>query len=52
MEAKGYKVREKVIFQDNKSTIRIELNGRKFCTGYLMHINIRYLFVKYRVGKH
>ena len=49
MEAQGYAVKKNVLFQDNQSTTRTEVNGRNLCTGNLRHINIRYLFVKERV---
>ena len=37
--------------QDNMSAIKMEENGRKFCTGNSCHIDVRYFFVKERVDK-
>ena len=51
MEAQGYKFKDKVLFQDNMSAMKMEKNGRNSCTGNLRHISIRYFFVKYRLDK-
>ena len=32
--------------QDNQSDVRMELNGRNYCTGKLRHIYIKYFFIK------
>ena len=45
-EEQGYNIEENVIYQDNKSAIRMEKNGRNLFTGNSLHINIQYLFVK------
>ena len=45
-EEQGYNIEENVIYQDNKSAIRMEKNGRNLFTGNSRHINIQYLFVK------
>ena len=37
------------LFQDNKSAIKMEKNGKKLCTGKSRHIDIRYFFAKDRV---
>ena len=42
MEAQGYKVKDSVIYQDNKSAILMEINGKNSYTGNSRHINIRY----------
>ena len=36
------------LFQDNKSAIKMDKNGKKLCTGKSRHIDIRYFFVKER----
>ena len=46
MEAQGYAVNKNVLFQDNQSMIRMEVNGRNSGTGNLKHINMRYFFMK------
>jgi hypothetical protein len=47
----GYKIMHNIVYQDNKSAIKMEKNGRNSCTGNSRHINIRYFFVKDRVDK-
>jgi len=42
MEAQGYSLKDNAIYQDNKSAIFMEINGRNSCTGNSRHINIRY----------
>ena len=51
MEAQGYKFKDKVLFQDNMSAMKMEKNGRNSCTGNSRHISIRYFFVKDRLDK-
>ena len=45
----GYNIKNKVLFQDNESAIKMESNGRNSCTGNSRHIDIRYFFVHDRV---
>jgi len=45
IEEQGYEVKENILFQDNKSSILLESNGRKSAGKRSRHINIRYLFV-------
>ena len=40
---------KKLLFQDNESTIKMEVNGRNSCTGNSRHVNIRFFFVHDRV---
>ena len=47
MEAQGYKFKDKVMFQDNMSAMKMEKNGRNSCTGNSRH----YFFVKDRLDK-
>ena len=49
LEHQGYKVKEKLLFQDNESTIRMEVNGRNSCTGNSRHVDIRFFFIHDRV---
>ena len=51
MEEQGYQIKENILYQDNKSAILMEINGRNSCTGNSRHINIRYFWVKDRVDK-
>jgi hypothetical protein len=50
LEAQGYVLKENVFYQDNQSTIRFEKNGRKSCGPNSRHIDIRYFFIKDRLG--
>ena len=50
-EAQGYEITKNVLFQDNKSAIKTEKNGRESCTGNSRHMNIQHFFVKYGVDK-
>ena len=49
MIGQGYEIKENTIYQDNKSAILMEVNGRNSCTGNSRHINIRYFWVKDRI---
>jgi hypothetical protein len=51
MEAQGYVVEENIIYQDNKSSILLEKNGRKSAGKRSRAINIRYFFVTDHVKK-
>ena len=46
MEAQGYDIKQKILFQDNQSAINMDKNGKKLCTGKSRHIDIRYFFAK------
>ena len=41
----GYKVTNNVVFQDNKSTMLLEKNGRQSSGKKMQHIEIRYYFI-------
>ena len=45
MEAQGYIIEKNVLFQDNKSSILLETNGRPSAGKRSRAINIRYFFV-------
>ena len=51
LDAQGYGIKNNVVYQDNKSAILMERNGRNSCTGNSRHINVRYFFVKDRIDK-
>jgi hypothetical protein len=51
MEAQGYQVQDNVLFQDNKSAILLEKNGKASSSKRTKHINIRYFFITERVNK-
>jgi hypothetical protein len=50
LACQGYVLKENVFYQDNQSTIRFEKNGRKSCGPNSRHIDIRYFFIKDRIG--
>jgi len=45
LEAQGYPVRENILFQDNRSAMLLEENGRKSAGKRSRHLNIRLFFV-------
>jgi hypothetical protein len=45
LESQGYPVRENVLFQDNKSAMLLEANGRRSAGKRSRHLNIRIFFV-------
>lgn len=45
LEEQGYEVQKAILYQDNKSAILIEKNGRISCGKNSKHINIRYFFM-------
>ena len=51
LREQGYEISNNIIYQDNKSVILIESNGRNSCTGNSRHIDVRYFFVKDRIDK-
>jgi hypothetical protein len=51
MEAQGYQVQDNTLFQDNKSAILLEKNGKASSSKCTKHINIRYFFITDRVNK-
>jgi hypothetical protein len=51
MKAQGYGVKDNVLFQDNKSSILLEKNGKASSSKRTKHINIRYFFITNRVKK-
>jgi hypothetical protein len=51
MKGQGYKVFNNVIFQDNKSTMLIEQNGKASSSKCTKHINMRYFFITDQISK-
>jgi hypothetical protein len=51
MKAQGYGVKDNVLFQDNKSSLLLEKNGKASSSKRTKHINIRYFFITDRVSK-
>ena len=51
MKAQGIEVRDNILYQDNKSAMLLETNGRASSSKRTKHINIRYYYVADRVAK-
>jgi hypothetical protein len=51
MEAQGYQVWDNILFQDNKSAILLEKNGKASSSKHTKHINIQYFFITDHVNK-
>jgi hypothetical protein len=51
MEAQGYNINQNIIYQDNKSAILLETNGKKSSTKRTRALNIRYFFMADQVEK-
>jgi hypothetical protein len=51
MEAQGYQVQNNILFQDNKSTILLEKNGKALSSKGTKHVNIRNFFITDHVDK-
>ena len=51
LKEQGYKVCDNVIFQDNKSSILLERNGKLSSSKRTKHINVRYFFITDRITK-
>ena len=51
LEAQDYGVTENIIYQDNKSAILLEKNGRTSSGKRTKHINMRYFFITDRIQK-
>lgn len=49
MKAQGYKIEDNILYQDNKSSILLEKNGKASSGKRTKHINIRYFFITDRV---
>jgi hypothetical protein len=51
MKVQGYAVKNNILFQDNKSSILLEKNGKALSSKHTKHINIWYFFINNRVSK-
>ena len=51
MEEQGYGVIKNILYQDNKSTILLEQNGKRSSSQRTCAINIRYFFIMDQVEK-
>ncbi len=51
LEKQGYNVKDNIIFQDNKSTMLLEQNGKSSSSKRTKHINVRYFFITDRISK-
>jgi hypothetical protein len=45
MEAQGYHIQDNILFQDNKSAILLEKNGKALSSKCMKHINIQYFLL-------
>jgi hypothetical protein len=51
MKVQGYNTKDNFLFQDNKSSILLEKNGKASSSKRTKQINIRYFFITDRVSK-
>ena len=51
LKAQGYHVNDNIIFQDNKSTMLLERNGKASSSRRTKQINVRYFFITDRIAK-
>ena len=51
MEAQGYEIEKNILYQDNKSTILLERNGKKSSGKRTRALNIRYFFLTDQIQK-
>jgi hypothetical protein len=51
MKAQGIKVSDNILYQDNKSAILLEKNGRTSSSKRTKHIEVRYYYVADRIAK-
>ena len=51
LKDQGYRILDNVLFQDNKSSIILENNGKALSSKRSKHINIRYFFITNRVAQ-
>jgi hypothetical protein len=49
LEAHGHKIEDNILYQDNKSSILLETNGRGSSGKQTRHINVQYFFIAYQV---
>ena len=51
LEEQGYPIEKNILYQDNKSTILLETNGRKSAGKRSRALNVRYFFIANQVEK-
>jgi hypothetical protein len=51
MEAQGHKIEKNILYQDNKSTILLENNGKRSSSKRTRAFNIRYFFLTDQIEK-
>ena len=51
LAAQGYKVKDNIVFQDNRSAILLTWNRKSSSTNHTKHINIGYFFITDRLNK-
>ena len=51
LKYQGYKIHYNIIYQDKRSGIKLEKNGRRLIRNRKRHINIRYYFISDRITK-
>ncbi len=51
MKAQGFAVSDNILYQDNKSAVLLEMNGRASSSKRTRHIEIRYYYVADQVAK-
>jgi hypothetical protein len=51
MKSQGYTIKDNILFQDNKSSILLEKNGKALSSKRTEHINIRYFFITNQIQK-
>ena len=51
MEAQGYEIKKNILYQDNKSAILLETNGKRSSSKMTQAIHIRYFFITDQIEK-
>ena len=51
MEAQGYPIEKNILYQDNKSTILLEENGKRSSSRRTRHFNIRYFYLTDQIAQ-
>ena len=51
MKAQGYEITHNILYQDNKSTILLEQNGKRSSSKCTRALNIRYFFITDQIKK-
>jgi hypothetical protein len=46
LEQQGYKIDKNILYQDNQSAMKIEMNGAKLYGKQSRQIDMRYFFIK------